>query len=268
MLCELKATDLPNEIIFIITDNEDNIYRRVLSNDIYKNFPLIVNLCRDIKNSTDIPIILPLYTSINDFDDLAENILSEWNVITNMRIASIANYLGFSYEYQYIIGDIMVSSNSNLSEIDKLVLDKYGINIKIDNLYGKHVISFPYYDKENGKMMMEKVISLIQITHFYYIFRDKVITKYDEDIKPTWHITICNDNYINSLNLTVADYQILLSITHEHPLYILAKNIIFEILDEMETGEWSQLSLIQVEWVLKLLKYYKILNNYFSDTPE
>jgi hypothetical protein len=110
------VVELGNEIIYI----------RTLEQVIWKEFPVLANLVEDMNennNSNDdnkltIPIVLPNYTTIQDFDCLMNK--EKWTMLTIGAIF-IGSYLGHEYNHSIII------NGKKHDCIDRKII-LYGIN--------------------------------------------------------------------------------------------------------------------------------------------
>jgi hypothetical protein len=110
-----------------ITDNEGTTHNRKLEEHQIKYFPVIKNIIKDIKKSNmpnmEIPIILPEFTTIEDYDDLVQDIDHMYHgcEITAIRLMGpslVASFLGIEFDINVkMMGKYM-------SEYDKLVLKK------------------------------------------------------------------------------------------------------------------------------------------------
>jgi hypothetical protein len=164
-----------NTLKLIVTDNNDIEHIRTINKQIIYLIPVIKHLLADISciSNISMPLKLPEYTDIEDFDEVIDIIIKFDNCMVDhcssfrlMGPAMIASFLGINFNLELKIDDnIVINTKSNFKLISEKLLAEYDVITEIKYEYPYIKFSFPN-DKYQSKDLLDDAIEVITYQTF------------------------------------------------------------------------------------------------------
>ena len=289
--------DSPPEIIELsITDNNNAVHVRNIDRDITYCIPVINNLLNDVSSQSNItkvlalshvvPLKLPEYTDIEDFDEFIDTLTNSYcGNDTSFRLmgpAMIASFLGINFNLELNIDD-NIYTKYDLKTISEKLCKDYDIITEIKYKYP--YIKFRFNDdKYKSRELLDYAIDMLISIIVDCGIDCKIVYPGTEHggcgsgnrqelwmyVKSRFLNYIPTSLYISSTHKTItndtkypfgkqSDYQLLCTITKDHVLYHISRDFVESLINDQ--WRWKYFNNETFEQVTKVIAHFKKLNN-------